>query len=152
MGLTIKEEMSAVDTKNRKWYDNLTAEEKKKVSPWVLMRYASSVKHDIKDIEKHYLEFTNELVNVHFNTIRHHPQLQLQLMQVVGLGTNQFHPWIAPGKRGTESKLFKIFRDQYPQYNEDEIEIFILQHTENEISDILEELGYDKKEIKKILK
>ena len=72
--LTIKNEMSAIDTKNRTWYGTLTDDEKKKVGIWVLMRYLSSVKNNVKDIEEHYMEFTNEIVNVHFNTLRHHPE------------------------------------------------------------------------------
>ena len=63
--LTIKNEMSAIDTKNRTWYNSPTDDEKKKVGIWVLMRYCSSVKNNVKDIEEHYLEFTNEIVNVH---------------------------------------------------------------------------------------
>jgi hypothetical protein len=150
--LSIKEEMRAMDQKDRSWYDSLTEEEKKKLSPWVLMRYASSVKHDITDFEQHYLEWTNELVNVHFNTLRKHTQLQWQLLQVVGLGKSQFHNWIAPGKRGTENKLFKIFRENNPQYNDDELEIFILNHDVKEIENLLLDYGLDKKEIKKVLK
>ena len=67
--LTIKNEMSAIDTKNRTWYGSPTDDEKKKVGIWVLMRYPSSVKNNVKDIEEHYMEFTNEIVNVHFNHI-----------------------------------------------------------------------------------
>lgn len=150
--LSIKEEMRSIDEKDRAWYDSLTDEEKKKLGIWVLMRYLSNVKHDIKDFEEHYLNFTNELVNVHFNTLRHHPQLQYQLMQAIGIGISQFHPWIAPGKRGTESKLYKIIREQRPDLNDDEVDIYISMHTVEDITDMLEELGYDKKEIKKILK
>ena len=83
--LTIKNEMSAIDTKNRTWYNSPTDDEKKKVGIWVLMRYCSSVKNNVTDIEEHYLEFTNEIVNVHFNTLRH-PELQFKLMQAIGIG------------------------------------------------------------------
>ena len=117
--LTIKEEMRSIDVKDRTWYNSLTDEEKKKVGIWVLMRYASSVKHGIKDFEEHYLEWTNELVNVHFNTLRHHPELQYQLLQAVGLGKVQYHPWIAPGKKGTDKPLFKFFKEKHPEYNDD---------------------------------
>lgn len=152
MGTTIKEEMAAIDTKNRSWWDSLTDEERKGLSPWVLMRYVSSVKSGIKDFEEHYLEMTNELVNTHFNTLRHHPQLQFQLMQALGLGKTQFHQWIAPGKRGTENRVFKFFADMYPNMNDEEIEILMSQYTEEEIVDLLEETGMKKKDIKKLLK
>ena len=63
------------------------------------MRYCSSVKNNVKDIEEHYLEFTNEIVNVHFNTLRHHPELQFKLMQAIGIGKQMYHPWIVSQKR-----------------------------------------------------
>lgn len=150
--LTIKEEMRAIDTKDRSWYNSLTAEEQKKLGIWILMRYTSSCKHDVKDIEEYYLEMTNDFVNVNFNSLAKHPQLQFQLLQLCGIGKAQFHPWIAPGKKGTENKLFKVFREHYPEFNDEEIEIIILQHTQEEIVDRLEQLGYTKAEVKKILK
>lgn len=137
--LSIKSEMSAIDRKNRNWWDSLSDEEKKKVSPWVLMRYASSVKHDIDAFEEHYLEFTNELVNVHFNTLRHHTQLQIQLLQVVGLGKDQFHPWIAPGRKGKTNKNLKFFAEKYPHLNDDELNIYASQFTEKEVKDLIKE-------------
>ena len=150
--LTIKEEMRAIDTKNRNWYSSLTEEEKKKVGIWILMRYTSSVKHNIKDFEEHYIEFTNELVNVHFNALRHHPELQFKLLQALGLGKVMYHPWVAPGKKGTETKLFKFFKEHYVEYNDDELILMMSQYSKPELNDLLEEFGLDKKNIKDLLK
>ena len=66
--LNIKEEMRSIDTKDRGWYDSLTEEEKKKLGIWLLMRYTSSA--GSKMFAEHYLEWTNEVVNVHFNKLR----------------------------------------------------------------------------------
>jgi len=148
-GLSIKAEMSAIDKKNRNWYNDLTADEKKKVSPWMLMRYASSVKHDVIDFEEHYLEWTNELVNVHFNTLRHHPELQIQLLQVVGIGSNQFHPWIAPGKRGKSDKMVELVATKYPYLNDDEINIYLNTLTVKQAKDLKEQLDDNKKRKRK---
>lgn len=150
--LTIKNEMSAIDTKNRGWYASLTDEEKKKVGIWVLMRYCSSVKNNILDIEEHYLEFTNELVNVHFNTLWHHPELQFKLMQALGIGKQMYHPWLAPGKKGTESALFKWFAEYYKEYNDDEILLLIQSMSKDELKDMFEQHNMEAKEIKKLLK
>ncbi len=150
--LSIKNEMSAIDTKNRSWYQSLTDEEKKKVGIWILMRYASSVKHGVKDIEEHYLEFINDIVNVNFNTLRHHPELQFQLMQAVGIGKQMFHPWIAPGKKGTEKPFYKWFKETNKQYNDDELELLISDMDNAFKQDLLEQFGFEKKEIKKMLK
>lgn len=150
--LTIKEEMRAIDSKDRSWYNSLTEEEQKKLGIWVLMRYTSSCKHDIKDFEEYYLEMVNDFVNVNFNSLAKHPQLQFQLLQLCGIGKPQFHPWIAPGKKGSDSKLMKIFKEQNPNLNDDEIDLLAMQYSVDEVEDMLDQLGYKKSEIKKILK
>ena len=41
--LNTKEEMRAIDAKDRRWYDSLPIEEEKgKLGMWLLMRYTSS--------------------------------------------------------------------------------------------------------------
>ena len=91
------------------WWDSLTEEEQKKVGIFILMRYTSAVQTKNPDIEYHYLALTNELVNKHYNILRHEVQLQHKLLQCVGLGTTQFHPWIPPSKqrKGKTGKLVK---------------------------------------------
>ena len=148
--LNIKEEMRSIDTKDRGWYDSLTPEEKKKVGIWLLMRYTSSCGD--KMLSEHYLDWTNEVVNVHFNKLRKHPQLQYQLMQLVGLGKTTFHPWIAPGKAMKKSKIQKWVLENYSHLNDDEIEIFISTKTKDDFVDLFEEHGMDKKQIKELLK
>lgn len=151
--LSIKEEMRAIDTKDRSWYNSLTDEERKKVGIWVLMRYTSSCKHDIKDFEEYYLEMVNDFVNVNFNSLAKHPQLQFQLLQLCGIGKPQFHPWIAPGKKGKSSTndLEKWIRNNYSQYNEDEIEVLLKVNTKQDWYELFEDHGMDKKEQAKIL-
>ena len=148
--LNIKEEMRAIDAKDRRWYDSLTQEEKGKLGMWLLMRYTSSAGE--KMFQEHYLEWTNEVVNVHFNKIRKHPQLQWQLLQLVGLGKPTYHPWIAPGKAGKKNKLQKWVEENYPHLNDDEVDIFISVRSKEDFIELFEEYGLDKKQIKDILK
>ena len=148
--LNIKEEMRAIDAKDRRWYDSLTEEEKSKLGIWLLMRYTSNAGE--KMFQEHYLEWTNEVVNVHFNKLRKHPQLQWQLLQLVGLGKPTYHPWIAPGKAGKKNKLQKWVEENYPHLNEDEVDIFISVRSKEDLIELFEEYGLDKKQIKDILK
>ena len=53
--LDIKRELNAVDRKVYDFYDNLTDEEKKAFSPYILMRYTSNVQGDA-DIQEWFLE------------------------------------------------------------------------------------------------
>ena len=148
--LDIKSEMKAIDTKDRSWYNSLTEEEKSKLSLLPLMRYTSSAGD--KNFTEHYLEWTNEVVNVHFNKLRQHPELQFKLLQLVGLGKATFHPWIAPGKRGKKNKIQEWVVKNYSHLNDDEVDIFISTKTKEEFISLFEEYGMTKKEIKELLK
>jgi len=142
--------MRAIDAKDRRWYNSLTEEEKSKLGIWLLMRYTSNAGE--KMFQEHYLEWTNEVVNVHFNKLRKHPQLQWQLLQLVGLGKPTYHPWIAPGKAGKKNKLQKWVEENYPHLNDDEVDIFISVRSKEDFIELFEEYGLDKKQIKDILK
>ena len=148
--LNIKEEMRAIDAKDRAWWDSLTEEEKKKIGIWLLMRYTSNAGD--KQFTEHYLDWTNEVVNVHFNKLRKHPQLQFQLMQLVGLGKSTFHPWIPPGKGIKKNKIQNWVIENYNHLNDDEVEIFISTKTKEEFIELFEEYGMTKKQIKELTK
>jgi hypothetical protein len=152
--LSIKEEMRAIDQRDRGWWDSLTEEEQKKVSIFILMRYTSSVQTKNPDIEYHYLALTNELVNKHYNILRREVQLQHKLLQCVGLGTNQFHNWIPPSKqrKGKAGKLIKWLQELYPIYNDDELELLVANNDKKDFVNIAEEMGMDKKQIKELFK
>jgi len=70
--LDIKRELNAVDQKNYDFYDNLTDEEKKVFSPYILMRYTSNAQGADTDIQEWFVETTNEFVNKnHFDIAKH---------------------------------------------------------------------------------
>ena len=143
--------MRAIDQRDVGWWDTLTEEEKKKISPWVLMRYTSACDTNHDEIRDHYLTMTNELVNVQFNTLRHHPQLQHHLLQIVGIGKSQYHPWIAPGKRQKKNKVAEWLLTLYPHLNDDELDI-MLQSDKKELKALAERAGLTDKQIKEIFK
>ena len=150
--LDIKEEMRAIDCRDKSWWDSLTEEEQGKVSIFVLMRYTSAVDSKNFDIQAHYLTMTNDFVNVHNNILRHHPQLQHQLLQLVGIGAPQYHPWIAPGKRGKKNKMLEWLAAQYPTYNDDELDLLVATNTKEDFVDRMEQQGMTPKEIKELFK
>lgn len=151
--LSIKEEMRAIDQRDRGWWDSLTEEEQGKVGIFVLMRYASAVDSKNFDIVAHYLTMTNEFVNKDFNELRKHPQLQHKLLQLVGIGVNQFHPWIPPSKkRKTNNKLIKFLSELYPHYSDDELDLLAQTNPKEELQDLAESTGLKPKEVKELLK
>jgi hypothetical protein len=64
--LSINNEMRQVDTKNRAFYDELTDEERKKFSTYLMLRYSSSVTSGPVELQKYYVQSCNEQMNKHF--------------------------------------------------------------------------------------
>lgn len=151
--LDIKNELRAISTRDRNWYNSLTDEEKKKYDTqlWVQMRWASNYKHRAnKGI---VLQLVNEYTNRHFNTLRHHPQLQLQLLQLSGTGDTGFcYEWLAPGKRQQKNKLQSWVIENYPTLNDDEVELFVSMRDKADWKQLFEEHGMTDKQIKELLK
>ena len=150
--LHIGNEMRQLDLKNRDFYDDLTAEEQKKFSTFLMIRWSSAVQvgnspRD-KNIEQYYLQSCNENLNKHFFDIGRHPKLQWLCATTVspGQGTWQ-HSWIRPKKKEAgASGIKKQLMEIYPNMKDDEIELMSKLNTKKDIDAYLKLLG---QEIKK---
>ena len=79
MALDIKKELNGVDMRDKDMYNNLTDEERKSFSPYILMRYVSNVQGD-RDVQEWFVEMTNELVNKnHWTLSKNHKGLLWKL-------------------------------------------------------------------------
>ena len=105
--LNINNEMSQLDRKNRDFYDELTDEERKKFSTYLMIRWSSAV-HGGREIQEYYVQSCNHYLNKHFFAINRHPKLQWLAATAVspGMGTHR-HQWIAPKKKETGSNEIK---------------------------------------------
>lgn len=149
--LSIASEMKAIDTKDRNWYKTLDDEERTKYDKqmWIQQRWASSVQGS--NVAQ-YLILVNDYSNVNFNLLAKHPELQLQSLQIAGVGKTQKHDWMPPGKKGKKNKLAEWLVAQYPECNDDELMILTLAGNKKEFRDIMEQQGMKPKEIKELLK
>ena len=88
--LTIQNEMACFDLKDRDFYDNLTTEERKKFSNFLMIRWGSSVQGD-REMQEYYVRSCNHYLNKHFFAINRHPKLQWLGATAVspGLGTHR---------------------------------------------------------------
>lgn len=144
--LNIANEMRMFDRKVRTFYDDLTAEEKKKFSNYLMIRWGSSVDGS-RELQEFYVIATNERLNKHFFELGRHPKLQWLLATTVSpdLGTPR-HPWIAPKKKeaGLSTKR-KALQEIFPHYKDDEIDVMAEITTQKEIDAYRREAGQDKK-------
>lgn len=147
--LSINNEMSVFDRKDREFYDSLTPEERKKFSNFLMIRYGSSVQGS-RDLQEFYLISTNERLNKHFFTINRHPKLQWLCATAVspGLGT-QRHQWIAPKKKESGAAEAGSVRKQlaeiYPHLRDDELDLMSRINTKKDIDAYLKASGQNAK-------
>jgi hypothetical protein len=142
--LSINNEMSVFDRKDREFYDSLTPEEKKKFSNFLMIRYGSSVQGS-QDLQEFYLISCNERLNKHFFAINRHPKLQWLCATTVspGLGTHR-HTWIAPKKRESGAgSIRKQLVELYPHMKDDEIDLMAQLNTKKDIDAYVKLLGQD---------
>ena len=146
--LNIANEMREFDLKNRDFYSDLTDEEKKKFSNFLMIRWGSSVQGS-KDLQEFYLISTNERLNKHFFAINRHPQLQWLCASSVspGMGTHR-HQWISPKKKdenlANEGTKKKQLLTLFPNLKNSDIDVLSKLLTQKEIDAHLRELGQGK--------
>lgn len=147
--LDINRELRAVDQKNYDFYINLTDEEKKAFSPYILMRYTSSVKMDDRDIQEWYLETTNEYVNKnHWTLSKNHKSLLWKLFSATGTGVNCYHPYLAAGKKEKANKIEKLLAEIYPAMKMSEIKMLAKMMDKSDKEELFDKMGFDKKQRK----
>lgn len=143
--LSIANEMTQFDRKNRRFYDELTDEEKKKFSNYLMIRWGSAVQGS-QELQEFYLISTNERLNKHFFAINRHPKLQWLCATTVspGMGTHR-HQWIAPKKKeGSTSAVRKQLSELFPTLKNDELDLMAAITTKKELDTYLKEMGRDK--------
>jgi hypothetical protein len=146
--LTIANEMKEFDLKNQDFYNDLTDEEKKKFSNFLMIRWGSSVQGS-RDLQEFYLISTNERLNKHFFAINRHPQLQWLCASSVspGMGVHR-HQWISPKKKddntantGTKKKQLMMI---FPNMKGSDAAAMSKLVSQKEIDAHLRELGIEK--------
>lgn len=144
--LSINNEMAQFDNKNRDFYNELTAEEKKKFTTFLMIRYGSSVTGG-RDLQEFYLIATNERLNKHFFSMHRHPQLQWLMATTVspGMGTHR-HNWISNKKKEVSTTgIKKQLAEIYPSLKDDELELMAQLNTKKDIDEYLKAAGQEKK-------
>lgn len=143
--LTIQNEMLQFDLKNREFYEDLTDDERRKFSNYLMLRWGSAVQGS-RDMQEFYVISTNERLNKHFFAINRHPKLQWLCATSVspGLGSVR-HQWIAPKKKdgaGTGS-IKKQLLALFPTMKPGDVDALAQITTQKEIDAYQRTLGND---------
>lgn len=153
MSLSIQEEMLAFDRKNREFYDNLTDEEKKKFSSYLMIRWGATVQGSA-DLQEYYLQSTNLRLNKNFFAVpKEHDKLNWLAATTVSPGMGkQWHSWIGMKKKEAGgNKVRKFLQKLYPMAKSDDLELLEKLNNVSDWKKLAEEMGWDKSQIKKEL-
>lgn len=144
--LSINNEMTVFDRKDREFYDSLTDDEKKKFSNFLMIRYGSSVQGNTME-QAVYLLSCNENLNKNFFAINRHPKLQWLCATTVSPGWGiKRHQWIAPKKKEAgASGIRKQLAELYPHMKDDEIALMAQINTKKDLDEYIKQLGQEVK-------
>jgi len=142
--LSIQNEMRQFDSKNRDFYDQLTPEQQKKFSPYLMIRWGSAVEGSA-DLQEYYLLSVNKRLNHKFfavNTSRH-KKLQWLLATTVSPDMGALkHTWIAPKKKTAgDTKIRKQLSELFPDLGDPEMDVLVSITTQKDIDTYVQQLG-----------
>lgn len=122
--LHIRNEMAQLDSKNRGFYDELTDEERKKFSNYLMIRWSSSVSGSA-DMQEYYLQSCNYRLNRHFFAVNRHPKLQWLLATTVspGMGLPDHHYLRLQARDKATSEVKKALTKMHPNMKLSDIEV-----------------------------
>lgn len=142
--LNIGNEMRQLDAKNRDFYDELTPEERKKFSTFLMVRWGSAVDGS-REIQEYYVQSVNHYLNKHFFTMHRHPKLQWLMATAASPGMGAMrHNWIAPKKKEAGAgAIKKQLRELYPHFKDDEIDLMAELTDKKEIAQLQRAHGND---------
>ena len=145
--LPIKDILAAVDMNAKSVWKELSDEEKKQVSFWLLNRYVSNVKGNREKQELAVFK-TNEYFNKNYMEVSKHPQLQWQLLCMSGAtGKIEYHPWQGHKKKESadNNKAVKLLEQINPNMKQKEVELLARLYTKKELKQLAEEHNIDVK-------
>lgn len=144
--LLLAEIFAGIDTNSKGLWKELSEEQRKSVSFWLLNRYASAVSGN-RDAQELAVVMTNEIYNKNWNELGvKHPQLQWQLLCATHNAASSIrrHNWIGFKKKtGDNSKSVKLLEQLYPNMKRDEVELLARIHTKKELKELAKEHDID---------
>lgn len=145
--LDIFKVLNAANSKNQKFYQGLTEEERKAFIPSVTTRWMSGTSNAGQ------VMLINEFLNPYVFSLYKHPQLLWQLMTICNIGKSQKYTWNKlPGKKISSKPNAQRAIMQYYGYSSNEAATVLQLMDREDILAIAADLGYQSEEISKIKK
>ena len=135
--------LAAIDRRDRGYYDQLSAEDRKKFSAYMALRWMSYVDAG-PDVQSGYVQLYNHYANKNIFLLSRHPKLQWYMLIAAspGLG-RQRHSWPRV-KKSKETRRTKTLRELFPGMKTADAEVLDQLITDADIKQYHRDLGHDK--------
>lgn len=140
--LNIRNEMAQLDSKTRSFWSDLTPEEKKKFSNFLMIRWSSTVLGP-RELQEYYVQSCNIHLNKHFFAINRHPHLQWLCATAVSpaLGCQE-HQWISNKKKDSKaSDVKKQLLKRYPNMKLEDIDLWATMIDKKQLAQLAKDHG-----------
>jgi len=157
-GIKLADLFSAVNRKDRDWWERLSDEQRKKFSSWLYSRYMSIVRHNNPDMHRYYVLSANKEINRDLSKLtKNHAKLIYLLMTTMANDfTRADHQYIPPMKKNKADKKtnnkIRVLSELHPGSKDDDIETLASVMTDKEFEELLVSHGWETKKIKAELK
>lgn len=157
-GIKLADLFSAVNCKDRDWWDRLTDEQRKKFASWLYSRYMSVVRHNNPDMHRYYVLAANITLNKDLSKLtKNHAKLIYLLMTTM---PNEFaradHQYIPPLKKNKADKKtnnkMRVLSELNPSSKDCDLETLASVISDAEFEELLISHGWDSKKISAELK
>ena len=150
--LPLKDILAAIDMNAKNVWDELSDDERKQVSFYLLNRYVSAIKGKTEDKQLQIFK-TNQYYNKNFFTLSKHKKLLWYLLCMTANTSKniRYHEWIGYKHKVSNStaKALKFLEKLYPTKKQDELKLLATINTTKELKQLAEDMGMTKEQIKK---
>ena len=151
--LPLKDILAAIDMNAKNVWDELSDDERKQVSFYLLNRYVSAIKGKTEDKQLQIFQ-TNQYYNKNFFTLSSKHKKLLWYLLCMTANTSKsirYHEWIGYKQKVSNStaKAIKFLEKLYPTKKQDELKLLATINTTKELKQLAEDMGMPKEQIKK---
>lgn len=149
-----KEVLPALYSRDFDFFENLSDDEKKTVTPVTIMRWLTGTSDAVTPYQ---IGMINKFVNSFYKELYKDADLMWRLMAastILHPASKNIprHQWLAGPKRSsTTNRIDRLLFDKYPYMNEDELKIIKRDITADSLTDLLKDMGWADKEIKELV-
>ena len=151
--LPLKDILAAIDMNAKNVLDDLSDDERKQVSFYLLNRYVSAIKGKAEDKQLQIFK-TNQYYNKNFFTLSSKHKKLLWYLLCMTANTSKsirYHEWIGYKQKVSNStaKAMKFLEKLYPNKKQDELKLLATINTTKELKQLAEDMGMTKEQVMK---